>query len=74
MARACGRSAEQKDDGVFWMELGDFSKNFDQIDICHRATGLQDLRLSTHEDEGCLGEKKGKMLYSGSIKALFRLH
>jgi hypothetical protein len=60
------------------MELGDFSKNFDQIDICHRATGLQDLRLSTHEDQGCLGEKKEKKalfrLYSGSIQALFRLY
>jgi hypothetical protein len=69
VARACGYNAQgggAKDDGVFWMEMGDFAKYFDMIDICHRHTGLSDLRLSTYEDEGCFGPTKGCLLGCGA--------
>ena len=45
------------DDGVFWMEMSDFSKYFDHVDICHRHTGLADLHLHTNEEEG-YGERE----------------
>ena len=45
VAAKCGRENGAKDDGVFWMEMGDFVKNFDMIDICHRGSGLSDLKL-----------------------------
>jgi hypothetical protein len=45
VAEKCGHAAGADDNGVFWMEMGDFAKNFDMIDICHRHAGLADLRL-----------------------------
>mmetsp|Transcript_5149 Transcript_5149/g.8268 ORF Transcript_5149/g.8268 Transcript_5149/m.8268 type:complete len:326 (-) Transcript_5149:37-1014(-) len=66
VARACGQTPDSKDDGFFWMQMSDFSKNFDMIDICHRHTGLSDLKLSTYEDEGCVGPLKGCIAGCGS--------
>jgi calpain-15 len=47
------------DDGFFWMEWADFTKHFQNIDVCHRSKGLRDVRLDIHEDDGCRGPVLG---------------
>ena len=37
----------------------DFQKHFQNIDVCHRSKGIDDLRLDINEDAGCIGPTKG---------------
>jgi len=48
-----------ENDGIFWMEFGDFCNNFKSIDVCDRSTGFKDLALDIHEDDGTWGACKG---------------
>jgi hypothetical protein len=40
---------DEKDDGAFWIDLGNFVANFSHVSICDR-TVKNDLRLNTHEE------------------------
>jgi calpain-15 len=42
-------------DGSFWMEFSDFTRNFDEVAICARTTGFEDLALEIPEELGCCG-------------------
>jgi hypothetical protein len=42
-------------DGAFWMEFSDFVRNFDEVAICARTTGFEDLALEIPEELGCCG-------------------
>ena len=46
-AKEIGFSA--KDDGAFWIDMGNFCANFSHVSICDR-TVKNDLRLNTHEE------------------------
>jgi hypothetical protein len=52
---------KQEDDGIFWMSWTDFVRIFTRVDICARTTGVQDLRLSLKEADGCLSNCAGPM-------------
>ena len=58
---------EGGDDGIFWMCWADFLRFFDNVDVCIRETGMDDLRLDVMEDRGaagpCLGCLKGCLQY-----------
>jgi calpain-15 len=47
------------DDGTFWMSFEDFSKHFEDVDICVRTSGFKDLALNVHEEMGLLGSCYG---------------
>jgi len=57
VAKAC--NFDEKERGYFWMEMKDFTRHFDYIDICHRKTGVGDLRLEIDETSGCSGPLTG---------------
>jgi calpain-15 len=52
-------AAGTKDDGTFWMDWDDFVTEFSQLDVCHRSTGVDDLAIDLHEEEGCMGPALG---------------
>lgn len=41
------------------MSLDDFAKHFDNIDVCQRSKGVQDLYIDLHEGDGCLPHCSG---------------
>jgi|EP01047_Picozoa_sp_COSAG01_P023578 hypothetical protein len=55
----CPGGGEEADDGFFWMEFKDFETHFGQVDVCHRSTGISDVRLDVNEDMGCAGPIAG---------------
>mmetsp|Transcript_12718 Transcript_12718/g.44536 ORF Transcript_12718/g.44536 Transcript_12718/m.44536 type:complete len:390 (+) Transcript_12718:48-1217(+) len=59
VAKAC--KFDESGKGFFWMEMKDFIRHFDYIDICHRRTGVGDLRLEIDETSGCCGPLSGCM-------------
>jgi hypothetical protein len=73
VAAKCGRENGAKDDGVFWMEMGDFVKNFDMIDICHRGSGLSDLKLRSVGSPLAPSTCRSSAVYRlGGVQACFR--
>lgn len=54
-----GQAGFDSDDGMFWMEYCDFMDHFSTVDVCHRSTGIADVKIDLYEDDGCLGPTKG---------------
>ena len=52
---------KEADDGAFWMCWEDFARIFSSIDICCRATGVDDLQLNQREADGCLANLTGPL-------------
>ena len=51
VAKRCGVDpAKPDDDGVFWIEYGDFLKYYDSVDVLKKSEDLHDIYLDTHED------------------------
>ena len=40
---------------IFWMPWEDFIEHFDNIDVCLRSSGLDDLALDVKEELGTVG-------------------
>ena len=47
--------ASGADDGIFWMPWEDFVEHFNNIDVCLRTSGLDDLALDVKEEMGAVG-------------------
>ncbi len=58
------------DDGAFWMRWEDFLTHFTGVDICHRATGLDELAIDLHEEHGCCGPALGCLKGCGTYWCL----
>ena len=47
--------ADAADDGIFFMSWEDFVEHFDNIDVCLRTSGIDDLALDVKEELGTMG-------------------
>ena len=60
VAKRCGVDpAKPDDDGVFWIEYGDFLKYYDSVDVLKKSEDLHDIYLDTHESWRCCGPCRG---------------
>lgn len=49
------------DDGAFWMSWDDFSRIFQQIDVCARRSGIADLHIDLNESDECMSNCVGPL-------------
>ena len=49
------------DGGAFWMSWDDFSRIFQQIDVCARRSGIADLRIDLNESDECMSNCVGPL-------------
>jgi calpain-15 len=63
VSKACKRVGIVTDaeDGLFWMEMGDFVRYYAHVDVCYRKVGTGDHQLNVHEEDGIKGSCVGCM-------------
>lgn len=56
----------EKNDGLFWMSYEDFLFHFEEVDVCYREGGFNDLALDVREERKHCGLCTGLYLVSCS--------